>query len=460
MPYIHERKDWPHFRWDAQRLSKQLAAVRYRQGRLLGRIGALGFALRAEATLNTLTEEVIKSSAIESERLDRKQVRSSIARRLGIDIGVLTPAERNIDGVVQMILDATDKYNDPLTDERLFSWHGALFPTGCSGLQKITVGAWRLDKTGPMQVVSGPNHRPHVHFEAPAAEKLDQEMKGFLNWFNTETSIDPVLIACIAYLWFVTIYPFDDGNGRVARAIADMSLARSEKSTQRFYSVSTQIRRERSAYYDILEATQKGDLDITDWLAWFLGCLDRAFDGADMILAAVFKKARFWEMNAGVQMNVRQRKVINRLLDGFKDKLTSSKWATLAKTSQDTALRDIEELVKHGILVRDAAGGRSTSYSLAEIDIPTQKSVITFDSHYQRDSGDHILFWGNGENRRIPFRISREALDDHFSDRDTLRPEAAFKKYRADIEALAQRKYLLGDLEPDDSILIRTGDID
>jgi Fic family protein len=366
--YIHELKDWPDFHWAEQRLAQRLAAVRHRQGRLLGRMEGLGFALRNEATLNALTEEVVKSSDIEGEDLDRNQVRSSIARRLGIDIGALTPAERAVEGVVAMTLDATEKYDAPLTDQRLFGWHGALFPTGRSGLRKISVGAWRTDDSGPMQVVSGPDQRPRVHFEAPAAARLDQEMKAYLAWFNAGNAIDPVLKAAIAHLWFVTIHPFDDGNGRIARAIADMALACSEQSAQRFYSMSAQIRAERSAYYDILESTQKGDLDITDWLAWFLDCLDRAFDGSETILAAVLKKARFWEVNAGVPLNARQRKVVNQLLDGFDGKLTSSKWAKLAKISQDTALRDIEELIRRGILVKDAAGGRSTSYSLAEID--------------------------------------------------------------------------------------------
>jgi Fic family protein len=327
----------------------------------------LGFTLRAEATLQTRTEEVLKSSEIEGEVLDRDQVRSSVARRLGMDIGALTPADRHVDGVVEMILDATERYDMPLTAERLFGWHAALFPTGRSGMTKITVGAWRNARSGPMQVVSGPIGRERVHYEAPIASRLKKEMRAFLDWFNTENAIDPVLKAGIAHLWFVTIHPFDDGNGRIARAIADQALARSEKSAQRFYSVSAQIRQERNSYYDILEATQKGDLDITPWLEWFLGCLDRAFGGAETILAVVLTKARFWELHAGASLNDRQRTIINRLLDGFEGKLTSSKWAMLTKCSQDTALRDIDDLVQRGILTKDAAGGRSTSYSLAEI---------------------------------------------------------------------------------------------
>jgi Fic family protein len=365
--YIHELKGWPHFRWSQERLAKRFATVRHQQGRLIGRMERLGFTLRAEATLQTRTEEVLKSSEIEGEVLDRDQVRSSVARRLGMDIGALTPADRHVEGVVEMILDATERYDMPLTAERLFGWHAALFPTGRSGMTKITVGAWRNARSGSMQVVSGPIGRERVHYEAPIASRLKKEMRAFLDWFNTENTIDPVLKAGIAHLWFVTIHPFDDGNGRIARAIADQSLARSEKSAQRFYSMSAQIRQERNAYYDILEATQKGDLDITPWLEWFLECLNRAFAGAETILAAVLTKARFWEIHAGVSLNDRQRTIINRLLDGFEGKLTSSKWAMLTKCSQDTALRDIDDLVQRGILTKDAAGGRSTSYSLAEI---------------------------------------------------------------------------------------------
>jgi Fic family protein len=365
--YIHELKGWPHFRWSQERLAKRFAAVRHQQGRLIGRMERLGFTLRAEATLQTRTEEVLKSSEIEGKVLDRDQVRSSVARRLGMDIGALTPADRHVEGVVEMILDATERYDMPLTAERLFGWHAALFPTGRSGMTKITVGAWRNARSGSMHVVSGPIGRERVHYEAPIALRLKKEMRAFLDWFNTENTIDPVLKAGIAHLWFVTIHPFDDGNGRIARAIADQALARSEKSAQRFYSMSAQIRQERNAYYDILEATQKGDLDITPWLEWFLECLNRAFAGAETILAAVLTKARFWEIHAGASLNDRQRAIINRLLDGFEGKLTSSKWAMLTKCSQDTALRDIDDLVQRGILTKDAAGGRSTSYSLAEV---------------------------------------------------------------------------------------------
>jgi Fic family protein len=366
--YIHELKNWPHFQFSERELATPLAATRHRQGRLIGRMEGLGFRLRAEASLQTITEEVVKSSEIEGEVLDRDQVRSSIARRLGIDIGALASTDRHIEGVVEMMLDATENHAKALTEDRLFGWHAALFPTGRSGITKITVGAWRKDQAGPMQVVSGSIGREHVHFQAPGAERLETEMQVFLGWFNGDDgAIDPVIKAGIAHLWFVTIHPFDDGNGRIARAIADQALARSENCAQRFYSMSAQIRNERSAYYDILEKTQKGGLDITSWLAWFLGCLDRAFDGAETILAAVLRKARFWERYSDADFNDRQRRVINRLLDGFDGKLTTSKWAKLVNTSQDTALRDIDDLIRRGVLTRDAAGGRSTSYSLLTI---------------------------------------------------------------------------------------------
>lgn len=364
MAYIHEREDWPHFHWDAESLADQLASVRHRQGRLIGRMEQLGFHLRQEAILETLTEDVLKSSEIEGEILDKDEVRSSIARRLGMDAGGLVPADRDVEGVVEMMLDATQKYDEKLTKERLFGWHAALFPTGRRGMHRINVGDWRDDRVGPMQVVSGAVGRERVHYQAPVAKLVPVEMKAFLKWFNASPDIDPVLKAALAHLWFVTIHPFDDGNGRIARAISDMALARSEGSAQRFYSMSAQIRRERKDYYDILEATQKGDLDITPWFQWFLSCLGRAFDGAEEVLATVLGKARFWEAHAGENFNDRQRKIINRLLDGFEGKLTSSKYAKIAKSSQDTALRDIDDLLKRGILTKEGAGGRSTSYAL------------------------------------------------------------------------------------------------
>ncbi|UDF03277.1 Fic family protein [Asticcacaulis sp. AND118] len=364
MKYIHEQDGWPAFHWSHETLADQLASVRHNQGRLVGRMEGLGFNLREEAVLATLTEDVLKSSEIEGERLDKEQVRSSIARRLGMDIGALAPVDRNVEGVVEMMLDATQHYNTPLTAERLFGWHAALFPTGRSGMTKIVVGAWRDGTSGPMQVVSGPIGRERIHFEAPDAQRLDEEMKAFLKWFEEGADLDPVIRAAIAHLWFITIHPFEDGNGRIARAIADLALARSERSSQRFYSMSAQIRAERAAYYDRLERTQKGDLDITDWIGWFLACLDRAFVGAETTLASVVTKARFWETHQVNALNARQRLMLTRLLDGFEGKLTSSKWALIAKCSQDTASRDIEDLIKRGILVKDTSGGRSTSYTL------------------------------------------------------------------------------------------------
>jgi Fic family protein len=366
--YIHELPKWPKFEWNQHTLAGQLAAVRHRQGLLLGRMQALGFSLREEAVLKTLTEDVLKSSEIEGEILDKDQVRSSIARRLGMETGALQPADRNVEGVVEMMLDATQNYQAKLTTDRLFGWHASLFPTGRSGMNKIIVGAWRDEKAGAMQVLSGPIGREHIHYEAPIAGRLDAEMKSFLDWFNSEDNTDPVLRAALAHLWFVTIHPFEDGNGRIARAIADMSLARSEGSSQRFYSMSAQIRIERKTYYDMLEATQKGNLDITPWMEWFLGCLDRAFIGAEKISCNVLRKAEFWKKHAAATINERQRDIVNRLLNGFDGNLTSSKWALIEKCSPDTALREISDLVEQGILKKDAGGGRNTSYSLVEIE--------------------------------------------------------------------------------------------
>ncbi|WP_373046692.1 Fic family protein [Vulgatibacter sp.] len=366
MVWLHERRGWPALRWEIAHLATPLAAVRHRQGRLLGRMEALGFELREEALLRTLTEDVVRSSEIEGEHLDTAQVRSSIARRLGIEAGGLVRADRDVEGIVEMMLDATQNYTAPLTTERLQAWHASLFPAGFSGMRRLTVGRWRTDERGPMQVVSGPMGRERVHFEAPAADRLHGEMKAFLNWFEAPSpAIDPVLKAGIAHLHFVTIHPFDDGNGRIARAIADLALARAEGSAQRFYSMSSQIRRERKTYYEKLESTQRSGLDITPWLDWFLGCLQRAIEGAEELLGNVLDKARFWERHPPAGFNERQRAMLERLLEGFEGKLTSSKWAKLSKCSQDTALRDITELVERGVLVREPAGGRSTSYVLA-----------------------------------------------------------------------------------------------
>ena len=326
---------------------------------------ALGFDLRDEAHLQTLTQDVVKSSEIEGEELDRDQVRSSIARRLGLDVVGLVPADREVEGVVEMMLDATGKFHKPLTEERLFAWHGSLFPSGRSGMNRIIVGSWRDDRTGPMRVVSGPIGREKIHYEAPPAERLPEEMARFLSWFDNPGDIDPLLTAGLAHLWFVTIHPFDDGNGRIARAIADMVLSRSESSRRRFYSMSAQIRRERNDYYSILESTQKGCVDVTQWQRWFLGCLLRAIDGAHDTLGSVLAKARFWERFATEPLNERQITILNRLLNGIEGKLTTSKWAKMAECSQDTAYRDILDLVQRGALRKDAGGGRSTSYSLA-----------------------------------------------------------------------------------------------
>ena len=362
---IHALPDWPNLQWNDSVLFPLLTEIRHKQGRLLGRMEGLGFRFRSEAKLSALTDDVIKSNAIEGERLDAEQVRSSIARRLGIEYaGTATPS-RNVEGVVEMMLDATQQFSEPLTKERLFGWHAALFPTGHSGLHSITVGAWRKPESDPMQVVSGPIGREKVHFEAPSATKVDAEMDTFLDDFENRP-LDPVLKSGIAHLWFVTIHPFADGNGRIGRAIADLALARSDGTTERFYSMSAQIETERKEYYHQLEITQHAGLDVTPWLKWYLECLRRALDRAESGLKAALEKARAWERIAPKLVNDRQRKVINRLFEGFDGKLTSSKYAKLAKCSPDTALRDIKELIERGVLRQDAAGGRSTSYSLAD----------------------------------------------------------------------------------------------
>ncbi|WP_449240113.1 Fic family protein [Dongia sedimenti] len=362
--YIWERKDWPDFTWRADRIVGKLTAVRHAQGRLLGRMEGLGFRLKQEAQLQTLTQDVIKSSEIEGERLDADQVRSSIARRLGMNVAGLVAADRNVEGVVEMMLDATQNFDRPLTFKRLFDWHGALFPTGRSGMSRIRVGAWRDDADGPMRVVSGPIGRERVHYQAPPAERVAAEMKRFLRWFNADSEIDPVLKSGLAHFRFVTIHPFEDGNGRIARAIADLALTRSEASPQRFYSMSSRIQQERKAYYDVLEQSQRGTLDITRWLDWFLDCLGRALSDSNATLSGTMRKAKFWERFAKAGLNARQIKVLGRMLDGFEGKMTSSKWAKLAKSSQDTANRDIQDLIEKGALKRGAAGGRSTSYEL------------------------------------------------------------------------------------------------
>lgn len=362
--YLWDKPDWPTFTWDEPSLTKLLIHVSWEQGWLLGKMEALGFELRSEAHLHTLTEDVVKSSEIEGENLEPDQVRSSIARRLGMDIGGLVATDRNIDGVVEMMLDATGNYAEALTEERLFAWHASLFPTGRSGMSKIRVGNWRDDNSGPMQVISGPIGREKVHYQAPPADRLPDEMAKFLNWFEQPGDINPLLVAGLAHLWFITIHPFDDGNGRIARAIADMAFARAEKTGQRFYSMSAQIRRQHKSYYDILEQTQKSELDVTRWQNWFLSCLLSAIEGAQETLSTVLSKARFWERFAKEPLNERQIKILNRLLDGFEGKLTTSKWAKIAKCSQDTAYRDILNLIDRGALQKESGGGRSTSYSV------------------------------------------------------------------------------------------------
>ena len=363
--YIWSDPKWPAFRWHDARLLEPLATARLKQGRLLGSMARLGFELKQEAQLEALTEDVIKSSEIEGEILDRHSVRSSIARRLGVPEGAVAPADRRSEGVVEVMLDATGNFKNELTAERLLSWQAALFPTGYSGLHKIKTGAWRDDSDRPMQVVSGPVGRQRVHYEAPPADSVDAEMARFLEWFNKRTGPEGLLRAGLAHLWFVTIHPFEDGNGRIARAIADKALAQSEDSGQRFYSMSSQIRKNRAAYYDTLERTQKGSLDVTDWLVWFLECFARAIDGAEEVCAHVLRKADFWQRYAREAFTDRQKKVLNRYLDGLEDKLTAKKWAAIAKCSIPSAQRDINDLLARGVLRRNQGGSKNTSYDLA-----------------------------------------------------------------------------------------------
>jgi len=362
--YIHEHENWTDFTWDHKKVMIKLGEARNQQGRLLGKMESLGFDLQNEAVLNTLTLDVIKSSEIEGEFLDPGQVRSSIAKRLGIDIAGAVEAERHVDGIVEMMLDATQRYDVPLTKDRLFGWHAALFPSGWSNLHKITVADWRKDTAGPMQVVSGAMGKEKVHFQAPGSNRIEPEMNAFFEWFENEYETDLVLKAAVAHLWFVTIHPFDDGNGRITRAITDMILARSDKSIRRFYSMSAQIRIERKQYYAKLEKTQKGNSDITEWILWFLQCLINAIDSSEDTLSKILHKAEFWKLHSTTILNDRQQKIINRLLDGFDGKLTTSKWAKINKCSQDTALRDIQDLIKKDILQKEASGGRSTNYEL------------------------------------------------------------------------------------------------
>lgn len=362
--FIYQQDNWPNFTWKNDEIINLLSEARNLQGRLIGKMESLGFDLRNEALLDTLTLDVLKSSEIEGEFLNPEQVRSSIARRLGMEIAGSVESDRNIDGVVEMMLDATQNCFKPLTADRLFDWHAALFPTGRSGMYKITVADWRKDTTGPMQVVLGALGKEKVHFQAPDDELVEKEMNLFLDWFRNNEKTDLVLKAAIAHLWFVTIHPFEDGNGRITRALTDMLLAKSDKSNQRFYSISAQIRIERREYYEILEKTQKGNLDITEWIKWFLNCLINSLKSTDSLLVSVLFKADFWIKNAKTLINERQKKLLNKLLDGFDGKLTSSKWAKIAKSSKDTAIRDINDLIDKGILQKESAGGRSTNYEL------------------------------------------------------------------------------------------------
>jgi Fic family protein len=362
--YIHQMDNWPNFKWNNDEFVNLLSEARNLQGRLIGKMESLGFELRDEALLETLTLDVLKSAEIEGELLNPEQVRSSIAQRLGMEFAGAIMSDRNVDGMVEMMIDATRNCYKPLTTERLFDWHAALFPMGRSGIFKITVADWRKDTSGQMQVVSGAAGREKVHFQAPDADLIEKEMNRFLTWFNEENKIDLVIKAAIAHLWFVTIHPFQDGNGRITRALTDMLLAQSDKSTQRFYSMSAQIRIERKEYYEILEKTQKGDLDITEWIKWFLSCLIKALKSTDKILIRVLFKADFWNRYSKTIINERQKKILNKLLDGFEGKLTSMKWAKIAKCSKDTAIRDINDLINKDVLQKESAGGRSTNYEL------------------------------------------------------------------------------------------------
>jgi Fic family protein len=362
--YLYNNQNWPVFEWNSEKLLPLLAYVRNRQGKLIGKMGALGFELQNEANLEILTIEILKSTEIEGEFLDREQVRSSIARRLGLDISGLVYSERNVDGIVDLMLDASKKYDKELTKERLFSWHASLFPAGQSGMYKIITGNWRDDSTGPMQVVSGALGKEKVHYQAPPANQIENEMRIFFDWFNLEQNVDSVLKAAIAHLWFVTLHPFEDGNGRISRALSDMLLARSDEQSYRFYSMSTQIRKERNSYYDILEKTQRGSLDITNWLEWFLNSLLHSIESSEKLLEKVIYKHEFWLQNSKVSINDRQRKILNMLMDDFEGVLNTTKWAKIGKCSQDTALRDIQDLIEKGILTKSEQGGRSTNYEL------------------------------------------------------------------------------------------------
>ena len=364
-PYIHELESWSNFTWRLDQLILPLSEVHFLQGRILGKMEALGFSLQKEAFLETLTLDVLKTSEIEGERLNAEQVRSSIARQLGLEIAGSIPSDRHVDGVVEMMLDATQNFSDPLTPDRLFNWRSALFPTGRSGMYPISVGQWRTDKKGPMQVVSGAFGKEKIHFQAPDSYKIEPEMARFLEWFNTNNTLDSVIKAGVAHLWLLTIHPFDDGNGRIARAVTDLLMARSDTSTQRFYSLSAQIQLDRNAYYTILEKTQKGNLDLTEWLQWFLETLIKALKATDTLLKRVLLKGEFWQKNSLISLSDRQKRMLNKILDGFDGHLTSDKWAKISKCSKDTAIRDLNDLLSKNILQKDEAGGRSTRYRMS-----------------------------------------------------------------------------------------------
>ena len=371
-PYLYQLHDWPNFRWRQEELADPLEEVWQKKDRLLSRMAFLGFDQQREAVLDTITGDVLKSSEIEGEFLDAGQVRSSVGRRLGLDIGGRKYVGQDIEGIVELMLDATQNYGQPLTEERLFGWHAALFPTGRSGGYAITVGRYR---TGPIQVVSGPMGRQRVHYEAPLPQRVDEEMRAFLDWFNESLDTDAILKAGLAHLWFVTIHPFDDGNGRIARAIADMALARSDGRPQRFYSMSSQIWEERREYYEMLERTQKGGMDVTLWMRWFVECLGRAVESAENTLDAALSKARFWERIAQTPVNERQRKIINMLFDGFRGKLTLPKYAKITKCSQEIASRDIAEMIDSGILAQTEERGRNPGYSLVNAGVIHQHPI-------------------------------------------------------------------------------------
>lgn len=361
--YIHQLKNWPHLHWNEQEFISLLSEVRNLQGKLMGKVELLGFELKGEANLETLIQDVLQTSEIEGEILNPELVRSSIATRLGLEYSGLEHSDRNIEGIVELMLDATQNDNKVLTEERLFGWHSALFPTGRSGMHKIEVANWR---SGAMQVVSDGMGRETVHYEAPKAEQLVSEMEQFIDWYNNEQNLESLLKAAVAHLWFITIHPFDDGNGRIARAITDMQLSKADGVNQRFYSMSTEINKQKKSYYTILERTQKDDLDITEWIIWFLECLKNSILYSSVIVDKVVKKHQFWVKNAGLISNERQQKMINKLMDHFEGNLTTNKWAKITKTSPDTALRDITDLVNKRVLVKANSGGRSTHYILKD----------------------------------------------------------------------------------------------